>query len=491
MSVILSIDQSTSATKGMIWSLGGTLLARADMPRKQRINEKGWIEDDPNAIYSDTLEAVRRAIEKAGVRPEHVTALGISNQRETAVCWDRKTGQPLHHAISWQCARARDMTDEMERQGLAPKILAVTGLPLSPYFSAAKFGWMMRNVPDVAKAKENGSLCCGTVDSWLVFKLTGRFKTDYSNASRTQLLNMDTLEWDAETAHAFGLDVRCLPEICHSDSLFGYTDLAGLLPRPIALHGVLGDSHAALFGNRCFEPYAAKVTYGTGSSVMMNAGAARPRAGEGIATSLAWGIGGQVQYVLEGNINYAGAVTKWLAEDIGLIACSGDAGALAQTVADTGGVYLVPAFTGLGAPYFNSDARAAFLGMNRGTNRAHLVRAAEECIAYQVRDVVEAMNACCGHAMQSLCADGGPTRDPFLMQFQADVLGIPLMINETEELSGMGAAWCAAIGAGLASRDAAFGGVSRREITPQMDEERRAACCSGWREAVRTINGRV
>ncbi len=475
MSHILSIDQSTSATKALLWDMNGKLISRKDIPHKQITNDQGWVEHDPTEIFRNTLESIKLLDET------DISVLGISNQRETAVCWDRETGLPLYNAIVWQCARATDIVENIDGNMVREK----TGLQLSPYFSAAKFGWMAKHVKEVQVAMQKGTACFGTIDSWLIFKLTGALKTDYSNASRTQLLNLHTLQWDEELVEAFGLRLNCLPEICMSDSLFGMTDLGGLLADPIPLHGVMGDSHAALFGNQCFAPYTAKATYGTGSSVMMNAGTACPTPPAGIVTSLAWGLDNHVTYVLEGNINYTGAVTKWLVEDVELIASSKEAGTIAQTVDSTGGVYLVPAFSGLGAPYFNSNARAALVGMNRATKKAHIVRAAEECIAYQIKDVVEAMGA----SLSVLRADGGPTKDGFLMQFQADMLNIPIEISETEELSGLGAAYCAAIGAGVSDRETLFKNQTRRTLKPVMENEQRNALYQGWKNAIKQIGG--
>ena len=486
--VILSIDQSTSATKGLIWSLDGKLLGRADVPHRQITNADGWVEHDPMEILKNTYEAAKKALIVTGIDPKAVAAIGISNQRETAVCWDRATGLPVYNAIVWQCARAVDIAEEVRKAGLEPDIRKRTGLTLSPYFSAAKFGWMVKHVPEAASALKNGNLCCGTVDSWLIFKLTGEFKTDYSNASRTQLFDLHALKWDAAITEAFGLNVACLPEVCMSDSNFGTTNLNGLLPVKVPIHGVLGDSHGALFGNQCFQPFTAKATYGTGSSIMMNAGFTPPTPSDGIVTSLAWGMNGKPEYVLEGNINYTGAVIQWLVDDIELISNAKESGTIAKSVPDTGGVYLIPAFTGLGAPYFNSDVRAAWLGMNRATRKAHLVRAAEECIAYQIRDVVEVINRCAEKPISVLRADGGPTRDEFLMNFQAGILDIPIEISQTEELSGMGAAFCAAIGAGLNSREEIFAGLSSRRIEPNMDSSTRTKLYGGWNEAVKIIN---
>ena len=483
--MILSIDQSTSATKGLVWTLDGKLLGRADVPHRQITNSQGWVEHDGMEIFNNTCKAAKNAIEAAQIDPSDVAVIGISNQRETAICWDRNAGQPLHNAIVWQCGRATDIIEGLDGE----YIRKVTGLTLSPFFSAAKFGWMARHIPEVATALKRGSLCCGTIDSWLIFKLTGNFKTDFSNASRTQLLDLRKLHWDDTLAEIFGINTTCLPEICMSDSLFGMTDLGGVLPKPVSIHGVMGDSHGALFGNGCWEPFMAKATYGTGSSVMMNAGTICPSPVEGVVASAAWGMGGKVEYVLEGNINYTGAVIKWLVDDIELLSEAKDAGRIAQTVPDTGGVYLVPAFTGLGAPYFNNKARAAFVGMNPSTKKAHLIRAAEECIAYQIRDVVESINQSSEQPISVLRADGGPTKDDFLMNFQAGILGIPVEVSQTEELSAKGAAFCAATGIGLTNREKILQNSkdTHHKIQPTMDPTTQTHLYSGWKKAVGII----
>ena len=486
--MILSIDQSTSATKAMLWGLDGRALTRADVAHRQITNAQGHIEHDPMEILNNTYKAAKRAITAAGVEPSAVDVIAISNQRETAVCWDKVTGEPLHNAIVWQCARATDIVNSVRAAGLEGEVQGRTGLALSPYFSAAKFGWMVRHVQGVADAMKLNRLCCGTIDSWLVFKLTGAFKTDLSNASRTQLFDLQGLAWDEGLIEAFGLTPACMPEPCMSDSLFGMTDLGGILPRRIPIHAVMGDSHAALFGNQCFEPSMAKATYGTGASVMMNVGAALIKPASGVSASLAWGINGKAEYVLEGNINYAGAVMQWLMEDVGMLNDIAGGGEVARSVSDTGGVYLVPAFSGLGAPYFNSGARAAWLGMNRGTNKAHLIRAAMESIAYQVRDVIEAINQCAPQPITTLRADGGATKDGFLMEFQAGMLGMDIEVSHTEELSSMGAAFCAAIGAGLTSRDI-FTGQGRRRVKASMDEQTRNRLYAGWQDSVKILTG--
>lgn len=473
----------------MVWDERGRLLGREDLPHRQIKNEKGWVSHDPEEIYRNTLAATGKVLEKLALDPGMVSVIGISNQRETAVVWDRETGKALCDAVVWQCGRAAEFVKRIDYPGFAEKVRALTGLNLSPYFSGAKFGWVVANYPEAQEALKRGVLCCGTIDSWLVFKMTGggSFKTDFSNASRTQLLDLDSLAWDEGIVNDFGLKTCCLPEICMSDACFGETTLDGLFKTPVPIHGVLGDSSASLFGNQCHSPGMAKVTYGTGSSIMVHTGTTRPSPGPGIVASLAWGMAGQVDYALEGNINYSGAIIKWLAEEVGLIDAPGEAGPIAASVTDTGGVYLIPAFSGLGAPWFSDNARAAIVGMNRGTGKARIVRAAEESIVYQIKDVIQAINASTGRPLSQIRADGGATRDAFLMQFQADLLGIDLRISGVEELSGAGAAYCAALGAGLSSKEKLFSGAEARLVRPAMAAAEAERRYRGWRNAVSLI----
>lgn len=486
---ILSIDQSTSGTKALLFGPDGALLGRADRPHRQIAPQNGWVEHDPEEIYRNTLAACAEVLRLTGTAPEGVAALGVSNQRETVATWDRETGRPACNAVVWQCSRAEELCRGLQNDPRATAVPEKTGLNLSPYFSAAKLAWILQNVPEAARLMAAGRLCAGTMDSWLIFRLTNgaSFKTDYSNASRTELFNIGELCWDKELCALFGVNPQALPEPCPSDSLFGETDLCGLLPHPVPIHGVLGDSHGALFGQGCTEPGMAKATYGTGSSVMMNTGETRVQAKDGLCTSIAWGMGGRVQYVLEGNINYTGAVIKWLVDKVGLIGSSKEAGQVAQTVESTGGVYLVPAFTGLGAPYWDSEARAILCGMNVSTGKAQIVRAAEECIAYQVNDVVSRMREQAGVGFKRLSADGGPTRDQFLMQFQADVLASPLHVSAIEEASGAGAAYMAGIAAGVYSGDVLRRG-GQTEYRPQVDGAERDTLLAGWKQAVALIH---
>lgn len=482
MKTILAIDQSTSGTKALLFDGEGRLLGRHDLPHQQKINSQGWVSHDPMEIYRNTLETVRLLLEETGADRESIGAVGISNQRETALLWDRDTGLPVADAVVWQCARAAGIC-----QRLADKAEAIqerTGLNLSPYFPAAKWAWILENTPGLA----GKNLCAGTIDAWLVYKLTGGrvFATDYSNASRTQLFNLRTLSWDPEVCGWFGINPDFLPEVRFSDSLFGETDFEGLLSHPVPIHGVLGDSHGALFGQGCLSPGMVKATYGTGSSVMMHIGQRPVFSKKGLVTSLAWGMEGKVDYVLEGNINYTGAVTKWVVEELGLLSSSKEAGPVAQSADPADTTYLVPAFTGLGAPYWDSGAKAMLYGMSRTTGRAEIVKAAEECIAYQIADVLELMGQEAGVTIQELRVDGGPTKDKFLMQFQSDILHIPVAAPEREELSGMGAAFCAGIAAGVYTREI-FQSVRRRRLAPEMEETLRKTKRAGWRQAVEIL----
>ena len=489
---ILSIDQSTAGTKALIFNADGNVLARADVPHRQITDDSGWVEHDPVEIWQNTCMAAALSLEKSAVPSGSIAAVAIANQRETAVCWDRQTGQPLCNAIVWQCGRAAAITDRLSILGAAPMIRSRTGLHLSPYFSAAKWAWMLENIPDAGRLLAEGNLCCGNIDAWLLFNMTGglSFKTDYSNASRTQLLNLDTLDWDDDVLRLFGLARSALPEIGMSDRHFGDTTLNGLFAKPVPIRTLIGDSHAALFANNCLEPYTAKATFGTGTSVMMNIGSHRRiPARDSVVESLAWGIDGEIAYVLEGNINYSGAIIRWLVDDIRLIESSRQSGELASAVDSTHGVYLVPAFTGLGAPYWDNDARAAFIGMSRVTRREHLVRAGEEAIAYQIRDIVEELDACCPKPLGRLAVDGGATRDRFLMQFVADMLAVPIQIAAIEELSAAGAAYAAALSSGITTRARLFDKPCAEPRIPVMSQVQRQQLYTGWKNAVALVRG--
>lgn len=486
---VVSVDQSTQGTKALLFDSTGKLLQRADRKHRQIINEKGWVEHDPEEIYSNTVAAVRDVLEKSGIDPGAVQCFGISNQRETAMAWNRKTGKPVYNAVVWQCARGEAICERIDAEGYADEIQAATGLPLSPYFSAAKLAWILENVTEAKEAAESGNLCCGTMDSWLVWKLTGgrEFRTDYSNASRTQLFNITSLKWDDHLCRIFGIPRQSLAELTDSDGLFGMTDFDGLLPHAIPIHGVLGDSHGALFGQGCLKKGMMKTTYGTGSSIMMNIGEKPIFAHNGIVTSLAWKMNGTVQYVLEGNINYTGSVISWLKDQVGLIQDVVQPVQLAEEANPADHTYLVPAFSGLGAPYWRSDVSAAFCGMTRTTGKAELVRAAVASIAYQIADIVFLMKEASGAEEMELRVDGGPTENRWLMQFQSDILQSDVHVPQAQELSGIGAAYAAGIGAEVFDADSVFSGMKYSTFSPKMGKTEQSEKYQGWKNAVRMV----
>ena len=485
---IISIDQSTQGTKALLFDESGSLIKRTDQSHEQIINEKGWVSHDPSEIYRNTIEVVKHLIEEAGIAKEKIAGVGISNQRETSLAWDKNTGDPLGQAIVWQCSRAADICERVEKQGQAENIRRKTGMNLSPYFPASKIAWILENVEGAKEKSDKGEICHGTIDSWLIYKLTGgqAYKTDFSNASRTQLFNIFELKWDEEICALFGVDVNNLAEVCDSDSNFGNTDFEGFLPHPVPIHGVLGDSHGSLFGQGCLKPGMIKSTYGTGSSIMMNIGEEPVLSTHGVVTSLAWSMGGKVNYVLEGNLNYTGAVITWLKDDLKLIQSPGETGALAEAAVQDDSLYLVPAFSGLGAPYWDSYASAAIVGMTRTTGRAEIVRAGVECIAYQITDIVKAMSEDAGITVEELRVDGGPTKNTYLMQFQSDMAEADVRIPGSEELSGIGPAYAA----GLALKiwdDTIFDKLNRTAYEAKMTKEVRDKKYNGWKHAVKMV----
>lgn len=485
---VLGIDQSTQGTKALLFDAAGALICRTDLPHRQIIDDRGWVEHDPMEIYNNTVQTVKNLVEKSGVDKDEIKVLGISNQRETALIWDRETGQPVYNAIVWQCARGAAICDAIEKQGAADMIRSHTGLHLSPYFSAAKIAWVLQNVDGAQEKAERGELCCGTIDSWLIYKLTNgkEFRTDYSNASRTQIFNIRSLQWDEEVCQLFGIPMGCLAKVTDSDGTYGETDFEGFFDHPLKICGVLGDSHGALFGQGCLEKGMIKTTYGTGSSIMMNVGE-EPVSSDTVVTSLAWRMGGKVNYVLEGNINYTGAVITWLKDDLQIIQSPAETQDLAEGANPVDTTYLVPAFSGLGAPYWDSSAKAVIYGMSRTTKKAELVRAGLDSIVYQITDVIKAMEKDSGIPIAELRVDGGPTKNTYLMQFQSDIAGIPVQVPSAEELSGIGAAYTAGISAGIYDIHTIFSGIERKKFEPKMENEVREIRYSGWKEAVQKI----
>ncbi|MED9883350.1 MAG: glycerol kinase [Blautia sp.] len=485
---LIGIDQSTQGTKALLFDQKGNLIKRTDKAHKQIINEKGWVSHDPEEIYRNTLEAVKNLVQESGIPAGDIVGVGISNQRETSLAWDRSTGEPLGQAIVWQCARAVDICEKVEQAGQAEKVRNHTGINLSPYFPASKIAWILENVEGAREKAVTGNICHGTIDTWLIYKLTGgkEYKTDYSNASRTQLFNIFELKWDKEICELFGIDPANMAEVCDSDSCFGETDFDGFLPHPVPIHGVLGDSHGALFGQGCLKPGMTKSTYGTGSSIMMNIGENPVLSTHGVVTSLAWSMNGKVNYVLEGNLNYTGAVITWLKDDMKLISSPGETQNLAQEASRDDTTYLVPAFSGLGAPYWDSRATAAVVGMTRTTKKPELVKAAVECIAYQITDIVNAMSEDAGVKVGELRVDGGPTRNRYLMQFQSDMTRAVVQVPDAEELSGMGPAFAAGIALGMWDENI-FNKLSRTKYEPQMNENEAQKKYLGWKKAVERV----
>lgn len=485
---IISIDQSTQGTKALLFDESGSLIKRTDKAHEQIINEKGWVSHDSAEIYRNTIEVVKRLVDESGIDKDKVVGIGISNQRETSLAWDKVTGEPLGHAIVWQCARAVDICERVEKMGEAENIRRRTGINLSPYFPASKIAWILENVEGAKEKAEKKEICHGTVDSWLVYKLTGgkSYKTDYSNASRTQLFNIFDLKWDENICKLFGIDPANLAEVVDSDSDFGETDFEGLFKKPIPIHGVLGDSHGSLFGQGCLKSGMIKSTYGTGSSIMMNIGEKPVLSTHGVVTSLAWSMGGKVNYVLEGNLNYTGATITWLKDDLKLIDSPAETEALAREAVSDDSLYLIPAFSGLGAPYWDSHASAAIVGMTRTTGKAEVVRAGVECIAYQITDIVEAMSEDAGVTVSELRVDGGPTRNAYLMQFQSDIAEANVQVPDSEELSGIGPAYAAGLALGVWD-EKIFEKLKRVKYEPKMDKELRDKKYQGWLTAVHRV----
>ena len=486
---VLAIDQSTQGTKAVLFSDAGLLVAKTARPHRQIIHDNGYVEHDGEEIMANVLAVIREVVELAGVEPEEVACLGISNQRETCIAWDRTTRLPLYNAIVWQCSRAKEICAQMEEAdpSIAARVRELSGMNLSPYFSAGKMAWLVRNVPAVMDAAEAGTLSLGTMDSWVLYALSEEhaFATEPSNASRTQLLDIASCAWSEELCKAFGVPKEALAEVRPSDSVFGHTTAGGLFPEPIPICGMLGDSQAALMGQGCTEPGQVKATYGTGSSIMMQAGSELVRSKNGLVTSLGWEFDGTRSYVLEGNINYTGAVVSWMKDDARLIYDPGDAEACARRANQADRAYFVPAFTGLGAPYWDDEACAILTGVTRTTGHDEIVKAGLESIAYQIGDVVGAMRADTGLDVSELRVDGGPTANGYLMQFQSDVTSVDVSVSSVAELSAAGAAYVAGHAAGVYGGNAIFEQISRTTYTPKMEDVRREVLLSGWRAAVR------
>ena len=494
------MDQSTLGIKAILFASMGTLICRKDILHEQIINDRGGVSHNLSEIYQNTVQAVKDVVDASGVDKEEIACLGISNQRETSAAWDKTTGEPLAHAIVWQCGRAAEICERIRKNVVIDKIRETeknggvaeitrkkTGMNLSPYFPAAKYAWLLENEPEVRAAKEEKRLCFGTIDSWLVYRLTkgNVYATDYSNASRTQLFNIHTLQWDTEICTWFGIDKDSLSKVCDSSMEYGMTDFEGYLNTPIPICGVVGDSQGALFAQGCIEAGMVKATYGTGSSVMMNAGELVKLSENGLVTSLAWKIDVKATYVLEGNINYTGAVITWLKNDLGLIMSPKETEELAKAANKSDTTYLVPAFSGLGAPYWRSDARACIYGMSRTTGRKEIVKSALESIAYQITDILTMMDE--DTPVKELCVDDGSTGNTYLIQFQSDMAQTAVKLPKCEESSAYGAALLAGPYYGIYSRELVMETGERKKYEPQMAKNLRDEKYAGWKEAVTKV----
>ena len=483
---ILAIDQGTTGTTARIVDPEGVIRGRGYAKIPQYYPEPGWVEHDPSQIWTQTLQAMSQARQDAGIENTDIAAIGITNQRETSILVDRLTGEPVGRAIVWQCRRTADRCEQLKGQGLAEFIQARTGLVIDAYFSATKIQWFLENLPGIRERAERGEILFCNVDAWLLWKLTnGRVHaTDFSNASRTMLFNINTLDWDDELLRLFNIPRSLLPDVYPSINIFGYTE-DGI---PIA--GVAGDQQAALFGQACYRPGMTKVTYGTGAFVLMNIGKKPVAARHGLLTTLACSLDGEAEYALEGSVFIAGAAIQWL-QDLGLIREAGDSEQLAMEIKDTGGVYLVPAFVGLGAPHWDMYARGALVGLTRGSGRAQVVRAAVESIAYQVTDVLEAMAANSRLRLAEVRVDGGAATNNFLAQFQADIAGVEVSRPKMLETTALGAAYLAGLGIGFWKSGQEIEALREvgQQFTPCMSATERQALRRGWERALERAKG--
>lgn len=490
MSLILAIDQSTSATKAILFDQSGSLLDKASCDHRQIYPQAGWVEHDPEEIWNNLLMVVKQLTQRNSQLLDKVIGLSIANQRETFVVFDRQTGEALHNAIVWQCRRGAPFCEELSKLGNDQLVKERTGLKLDTYFPAAKIAWLMREKTQIAAKLHSGKAVIGTIDAFLIHRLTqGReVATDHTNASRTLLFDVHKLQWDKELCELFGVPMQSLPVARECNAWFGETDVNGVLKSKVPICGVMGDSQASLFAQQCYQPGMGKATFGTGTSVMVNVGHQPNLSLQGAVLALAWVINGQPTYALEGLINYSSATIAWLKDQLGLIADAAESETLAKDVKDNGGVYLVPAFAGLSAPHWNTDARAAILGMSGHTTKAHIVRAALESISYQIRDVLDMTRAESGITPKLMQADGGPTRNEFLMQFTADITQLPWNVSSVAESSALGASLAGLLGLGQATWEA-LANLPRkdRKYVPRMSSRQADSLHHEWQSAVKRV----
>ncbi|MEE2678744.1 MAG: glycerol kinase GlpK [Myxococcota bacterium] len=483
---VMALDQGTTSSRALLFDHSGAVVSVGQEEFAQHFPEPGWVEHDPEEIWSSQLSAARAALANAGASGADLVAIGITNQRETALVWDRTTGAPVHRAIVWQSRQTASICDELRARGLEDEVRRRTGLVIDSYFSGTKVRFILDAVDGAQARAERGELAFGTVDSWLLHKLTkGRVHaTEYSNASRTMVYNVRDREWDGFLLGELNLPRELLPEVRDTGGVFGVTD-PEWFGAEVPIAGIAGDQQAALFGQGCFEPGRAKNTYGTGCFLLMNTGEDAPASETGLLTTIGWSLDGRIEYALEGSVFVTGSAVQWLRDGIGLIDSAPDSEALAMSVEDTAGVYMVPAFVGLGAPYWDERARGALLGITRGTSRAHIVRATLESIAYQTRDVVECVRSDSGLALETLRVDGGASANDFLMQFQADILGAPVERPALLEVTAKGAAALAGLAMGFwADPGEAVGSDALTVFEPQMGTDRREGLYADWKRAV-------
>lgn len=486
---ILALDQGTTSSRSILFDKNGNQVAVAQKEFTQIFPQPGLVEHDPMEIWESQIQTARQVMAKANIDASHIAAIGITNQRETTIIWDKKTGQPVYNAIVWQDRRTAPACEEIKKKkDVAKYIMDSTGLVLDPYFSATKIKWILDNVKGARKRAEDGELCFGTVDSWLTYQLTGGqlHITDYSNASRTLLFNIKTKKWDDKILAAFKIPRIILPEVMDSSKFYGLTSRDIFDEKQIPIAGIAGDQQAALFGQACFNEGMAKNTYGTGCFMLMNTGAKMVRSKTGLLTTIAWSIGGKVEYALEGSVFIGGAAMQWLRDGLGLISKAEESEKSANSIPNTDGVYMVPAFAGLGAPYWDHTARGAIYGLTRGTTKDHLIRAALESIAYQTRDVLNVMEADSKIKLKSLRVDGGASMNNFLMQFQADIMGTAVDRPKVVETTALGAAYLAGLAVGFYKKtDIAKNWQIDRKFKSEMKEPQRKALYDGWKTAVR------
>jgi glycerol kinase len=488
--VILAIDQGTTGSTCIVFDEHAQPRARAYGEITQHFPQPGWVEHDPLEIWQRTHALAGQALAQAGVGPGELAAVGIANQRETVCVWDPATGEPLHNAIVWQDRRTAARAQQLRAAGHEPLVRARTGLVLDPYFSATKIQWLLENVPGLRARAQRGRARFGTIDAWLAFKLTGEHLTDASNASRTLLYDIHTGAWDGELLELFGVPARALPRVCASAGVLAHTRVQALHGHAVPLAGIAGDQQAALFGQACLAPGMGKNTYGTGSFLLLNTGARAPAAPAGLVATAAWEIAGQRSYALEASIFVTGAAIQWLRDGLGIIHDAAESEGLAASLDSNEGVYFVPALTGLGSPHWDPHARGTIVGLTRGSGRAHLARAALEAIAYQSHDALRAMEQASAQPLSQLRVDGGATANDWLMQFQADILGVPVVLPQLAETTALGAAFLAGVGVGRWTLDDVTGAWRERaRFEPRMTHDEREGLLAGWRDALARARG--